>query len=187
LAAMPLPKLPALPSREAAAATAAAAAAASTATPPPASAPPVSVSDVAEDALARDARVLLTRASDRGGLGDVELARIASAGKKIANGDYQTAIEALAILNADLDQSVKVRTVAAGENLRSIAAREDTYGNAALWPLIWRANREALPEPWAVQRDQKLVMPSFPMLDDVTAALRYAQEHPQDVERPKSR
>ncbi len=175
LAAIPLPKLPTLVSREPPAAAAAPA-------PIPAAipAPPIA-------ATPDDAQILLRRASERTGLGDVELARIAAAEQKLVNGEREAAIETLALLNADLDRSVRIYVVVSGENLRAIAARPENYGNAALWPLIWRANLEALPEPWAVQREQKLIVPSFPPLTDVAAALQYAQSHQQDVVRPEAR
>lgn len=181
---MPLPKLPTLKSREALAAQAASAQAASGG--PPVTAAPIGAGS-AEAATARDALVLLKRASDRIGLGDLELAMVQSAEKKIANGEYAAAVESLALLNADLDRSVRLYTAAKSENLRAVAGREEGYSNAALWPLIWRANLEALPEPWQLQRDQKLIIPRFPPIADVVAALRYAQEHPQDVVRPEAR
>lgn len=137
--------------------------------------------------MAGEAQALLKRASERAGLGDLELTRIEAAERKIANGEHQAAIESLALLNADLDRSVRLYAVAKSENLRAVAARPENYGNAALWPLIWRANLEALPEPWQVQRDQLLIVPSFPSLTEVTAALRYAEEHKEDVVRPEAR
>ncbi|MGQ3058660.1 MAG: hypothetical protein ACT6T0_15855, partial [Nevskia sp.] len=184
LAAMPLPKLPTLKSREALTAQAASAQAAGGGAP--VTAAPIGAGS-AEAATARDALVLLKRANDRIGLGDLELAMVQSAEKKIANGEYAAAIESLALLNADLDRSVRLYTAAKSENLRAVAGREEGYSNAALWPLIWRANLEALPEPWQLQRDQKLIIPRFPPIADVVAALRYAQEHPQDVVRPEAR
>lgn len=190
LAAIPLPKLPTLISREAAAARDAAAAAAAAPAPEPLpAAAPTEAAAEPDQAWASDEELaaLLKRANERAGLGDAELARIAAVEQKVAAGERAAALEALARLNTDLDREVRIYSVAKGENLRAVAARPENYGNAALWPLIWRANIEALPEPWQVQRNQKLIVPSYPPLSDVTEALRYAQEHQQDVVRPEAR
>lgn len=147
--------------------------------PTPDTTPPAAAGD--------DASVLLRRAADRAGLGDLALARIARYEAMIGRGEREAAIEGLAQLNAELDAATRKVAVAPGENLRAFAGRPDIYGNAALWPLIWRANLDQLPEPWAVQRDQLLAVPSHPPLADIAAAIRYAESHPQDVVRPATR
>lgn len=186
LAAMPLPKLPNLAVREAA-------------PPPPAPEVPPRPAPVAAErpqpaapAAAAvpgsdDAVALLRRASERTGLGDLELARIARYEAMLRRGERDAAIEGLALLNAEFDRTMRSATVGAGENLRAVAGRPEVYGNAAMWPLIWRANLAALPEPWQVARDQTLAVPSFPALADVAEAIAYAQEHARDVVRPDAR
>lgn len=131
--------------------------------------------------------MLLRKASDRTGLGDLELARIARYDAMLARGEREAAIEGLALLNAEFDRQTRAIQVNTGENLRAVAGRADVYGNAALWPLVWRANLDVLPEPWQVSAGQRLVVPSFPSVADVADAIAYAQSHSKDVVRPSSR
>lgn len=44
-----------------------------------------------------------------------------------------------------------------GETLSGIALRE--YGHACVWPMIWRANNRAVPDPDVLQVGQILVIP----------------------------
>lgn len=177
---MPLPKLPSLVTRPPIPAPAPVAAPATPADVPAAPEEPrVPVID--------DAALLLRKASDRTGLGDLELARIARYEAMLKRGEREAAIEGLALLNAELDGAARTVAISSGENLRAFAGRTDVYGNAAMWPLIWRANLDALPEAWQVHAGQNLAVPSFPALSEVAESIAYAQSHPKDVVRPDSR
>jgi hypothetical protein len=134
-----------------------------------------------------DATLLLRKAADRTGLGDLELARITRYEGMLARGEREAAIEGLALLNAEFDGAARTVSISSGENLRAFAGRPDVYGNAAMWPLIWRANLDALPEAWQVHAGQTLSVPSFPALSEVAESIAYAQSHPKDVVRPDSR
>jgi len=184
LAAMPLPNLPTLVSREAAAAAAeasAAATAASRTAEPAARATAETTPEAAPDtgdALSTEIRSLLAKAGDRTGLGDPQLARIAELEAAAGRGEQQTALVGLLRLNDEFDAAMNSHTVAAGENLWEIAARAEAYGNANLWPLIWRANPRSLPQPSQVRAGQKLRLPRYPSLSAVAEALDYARAHP---------
>lgn len=177
LAAMPLPKLPTLVPRETPATSIAAAAAAEAALPP-APAPSTKPSAAVESPTATEIRSLLSKANERTGLDDVQLARIAQFQATAARGEQETALVGLLRLNDELDAAYNSYNVGHGESLWQIAAKPETYGNANLWPLIWRANPRALPQPRQVKNGQKLRVPRYPSLTAVTEALDYAASHP---------
>lgn len=186
LAAMPLPKLPTLVSREAAAAAAEASAAAAAAAAAQAAEPAtrVAVATAPEagpdtgSALSTEIRSLLAKAGDRTGLGDPQLARIAELEAAAGRGEQQAALVGLLRINEEFDAAMNSHTVVAGESLWEIAARAEAYGNANLWPLIWRANPRSLPQPSQVRAGQKLRLPRYPSLTAVAEALDYARAHP---------
>ncbi|WP_293000185.1 LysM peptidoglycan-binding domain-containing protein [Nevskia sp.] len=192
LAAIPLPRLPNLV-REAAPTELAAVtpAPAAAGIPPRIVAPGESLSapplDAAGNPLPVEPKIEtgsvaseLRRASERTGLGDAELTRIRSIEQQIAAGDSSGALRALAALNTEFDNAASSHVVARGEGLWQIASQPETYGNALLWPLIWRANAGALKDPTRVLRGQKLRIPRFPSLSAVAEALDYARRNPLD-------
>ncbi|WP_293395430.1 LysM peptidoglycan-binding domain-containing protein [Nevskia sp.] len=176
LATMPLPKLPTLVPRETPATSITAAVA--EAALPPAPAPSIRPAAGAESPTSTEIRSLLSKASERTGLGDVQLARIAQLEATAARGEQENALVGLLRLNDELDAAYNSYNVGTGESLWQIAAKPETYGNANLWPLIWRANPKALPQPSQVKSGQKLRVPRYPSLKAVTEALDYASSHP---------
>jgi len=179
LSAMPLPKLPTLVPRETPATSiaAATAAAADIALQP---APGIQPSIGGESPTAAEIRSLLSKASERTGLSDAQLARIAQLEATATRGEQENALVGLLRLNDELDAANNSYTVGNGESLWQIAAKPETYGNANLWPLIWRANPKSLPQPGQVKSGQKLQMPRYPSLTAVTEALDYAGSHSID-------
>lgn len=67
-------------------------------------------------------------------------------------------------------------TVKRGETLPQIAARSDVYGDANMWPLIYRANRDQIRDPKRIWPGQVLRIPRNASREDVAEALRQAQE-----------
>ena len=53
-------------------------------------------------------------------------------------------------------------TVKRGETLPQIAGRPEIYGNTALWPLIYRANRDQISDPKRLWPGQVLAIPRAP-------------------------
>ncbi len=49
--------------------------------------------------------------------------------------------------------------VRSGENLFAIAARRNVYGDALLWPLIYKANRDQIKDPQQIYPGQVLTIP----------------------------
>uniref|UniRef100_A0A831UHT2 Potassium binding protein Kbp n=1 Tax=Geobacter metallireducens TaxID=28232 RepID=A0A831UHT2_GEOME len=67
-------------------------------------------------------------------------------------------------------------TVKRGETLPQIAARSDVYGDANMWPLIYRANRDQIRDPRRIWPGQVLRIPRNASREDVAEALRHAHE-----------
>lgn len=67
-------------------------------------------------------------------------------------------------------------TVKRGETLPQIAARSDVYGDANMWPLIYRANRDQIRDPKRIWPGQVLRIPRSASREDVAEAQRHAQE-----------
>ena len=65
-----------------------------------------------------------------------------------------------------------------GDNLWVIAAKPEVYGNANLWPLIWRANPKSLPQPDKLRVGHGLRFPLYPSLKSVADAIEYASRNP---------
>jgi nucleoid-associated protein YgaU len=69
-------------------------------------------------------------------------------------------------------------TVRRGETLPQIAAQPEIYGDAQLWPLIYRANRDQIRNPRVVWPGQNLKIPRNLDRADLAEARRYAAEKP---------
>ncbi|WP_321390655.1 DUF4398 domain-containing protein [uncultured Desulfuromusa sp.] len=66
--------------------------------------------------------------------------------------------------------------VQSGENLAEIAAREEVYGDALLWPLIYKANRDQIKDPKEIFSGQSFVIPRDKTRDEADAARQEARE-----------
>ena len=67
-------------------------------------------------------------------------------------------------------------TVRRGETLPLIASHPEVYGDRALWPLIYRANRSQIRDPRHIWPGQVLRIPRNLGRDDAAEARRYSQE-----------
>ena len=65
-------------------------------------------------------------------------------------------------------------SVRRGETLPQIAARPEIYNEAALWPLIYRANRDQVRDPYQLWPGQVLKIPRSYSRDEATEARRQA-------------
>lgn len=65
-------------------------------------------------------------------------------------------------------------TVRRGETLPQVAARAEIYNDAALWPLIYRANRDQIKDPYQLWPGQVLKVPRGFSKDDAIEARRQA-------------
>jgi nucleoid-associated protein YgaU len=65
-----------------------------------------------------------------------------------------------------------------GETLPQIAAQAEVYGDASLWPLLYRANRDQIRDPRIVWPGQVLRIPRNASREEQAEARRYSQEKP---------
>jgi len=72
---------------------------------------------------------------------------------------------------------VSRHTVKRGETLPQIAAALEVYGDASLWPLIYKANRDQISNPAVLWPGQALRIPRNADKNDITEARRFASEH----------
>jgi len=72
---------------------------------------------------------------------------------------------------------VSRHTVKRGETLPQIAAALEVYGDASLWPLIYKANRDQSSNPAVLWPGQALRIPRNADKNDITEARRFASEH----------
>jgi nucleoid-associated protein YgaU len=183
-AGMPLPNLPALSPSEAANDTSSAAVEVARGETPSDIAAETSPAATAGAPAGTAAEIELRKAAERTGLNDLQLGRIERARRLIVAGDSAQALEQMQVLNAELDNAAVLYTVAAGDNLWRIAEKPSVYGNAFLWPLIWRANIDRVKEPYQLYKGMKLKVPTNPSVDRVAAALDYARQNSGEGLRP---
>jgi len=67
-------------------------------------------------------------------------------------------------------------TVKRGETLPQISAQPEVYGDATLWPILYRSNRDQIRDPRRIWPGQVLRIPRNIGRDDIAEARRYAQE-----------
>lgn len=68
-------------------------------------------------------------------------------------------------------------TVRRAETLPQIAARPEIYGDASLWPLIYRANRDQIRDPKRLWPGQALRIPRRFSRDEALEAKRFSAKH----------
>ena len=66
-------------------------------------------------------------------------------------------------------------TVKANDNLWSIAAMSEVYGNVDMWPLIWKANMEKIKLPDAIEVGMKLNIDRSASSESVAAAIKHSK------------
>jgi nucleoid-associated protein YgaU len=78
--------------------------------------------------------------------------------------------------NGSKDRQLPVSyNVKRGESLPQIAARAEVYNDSSLWPLIYRANRDQVRDPYQLWPGQLLKIPRNYSKEDVAEARRQAQ------------
>jgi len=77
------------------------------------------------------------------------------------------------------EQNLPLRhTVKRGETLPQIAALTEVYGEASLWPLLYRANRDQIRDPRVLWPGQQLKIPRNLDRNDINEARRFSSERP---------
>jgi LysM repeat protein len=67
-------------------------------------------------------------------------------------------------------------TVIHGETLPQIAGDAEVYNDQMLWPLLYRANRDQIRDPWHIRPGQILRIPRNVSREEIMEARRYGQE-----------
>src|SRR6185369_14849460 len=73
-------------------------------------------------------------------------------------------------------QQVLRHTVKRGETLPQIAALAEVYGDASLWPLIYKSNRDQISNPAVLWPGQVLRIPRNSDRNDINEARRFSSE-----------
>jgi len=71
---------------------------------------------------------------------------------------------------------VSRHTVKRGETLPQIAAQQEVYGDASLWPLIYKANRDQISNPAVLWPGQVLKIPRNADKGDLNDARKFSSE-----------
>ena len=133
-----------------------------------------------ENQRTREAATLLKGLYDTTGLSDAQLADLRAAEAQLVRGENAAALKRLRAIKT-VAQKPRDYTVQRGDTLSAIAARESVYGNSLLWPLLWAANREAIPDPHRLRAGQTLKIRPSPTVDEVVQAIREARQYPARV------
>ncbi|MES2682424.1 MAG: LysM peptidoglycan-binding domain-containing protein [Pseudomonadota bacterium] len=137
--------------------------------------------DYATDAArTRQAAALLKALYDTTGLNDAQLASLRAAEAQLVRGESAAAVTRLHAIKA-VTQKTRPYTVQRGDTLTAIAARENVYGNSLLWPLLWAANRDTIPNPNRLRAGQKIRIRPSPSVDEVVQAIQTARQYPSRV------
>ena len=121
------------------------------------------------------ARMALAKARQRTGLNDVQLAALRTAELAIVRGQGVRALDLIERVETAASIATKLYTVQRGDSLWTIAAKPSVYGNAFLWPLIWRANLDLSKDPAVLRAGMDLDIRTHPSVDEVYSAVQEAQ------------
>ena len=128
-----------------------------------------------DTAALEQAKAELAKARQRTGLNDVQLAALRTAELAIVRGQGQRALELIQRVETAASLATKLYTVQRGDTLWTIAAKPSVYGNAFLWPLIWRANLDLIKDPAVLKAGLDLDIRTNPSVEEVYAAVQEAQ------------
>ena len=123
------------------------------------------------------ARNTLPRLYTYTGLSDTQLQQVHEVELAIAQRQGHHAWQLASELEQQLKNRIAHHRVARGESLWTISGREDVYDNPWLWPLIWDANRDTVPDPAVLRAGQTLKIHPNPTINEVVRAVNYAHEH----------
>jgi nucleoid-associated protein YgaU len=66
-------------------------------------------------------------------------------------------------------------TVSSNDSLWDIAAKAEVYGNADMWPLLWKANKDKIKLPDTIEMGVKLVIDRDASPESVAAAIKHSK------------
>ncbi|MGQ0700960.1 MAG: LysM peptidoglycan-binding domain-containing protein [Panacagrimonas sp.] len=127
------------------------------------------------DHYARLANAALAATYRFTGLDDAQIVQLRAAEEILVTGNSRLAHSRLQSLNAQLEKKIRVHVVESGESLSIIAKQPEVYANPWLWPLIWQANVNVIPDPNRLRAGQVLRLRPNPTIDEVAEALKVAR------------
>lgn len=127
-----------------------------------------------------EAATLLKALYDTTGLSDAQLASLRAAEAQLVRGENGTALTTLRGIKA-VTENPRPYRIRRGDTLSAIAARETVYGNSLLWPLLWEANRDTIPDPDRLRAGALLKIRPSPTVQQVVAAIATARQYPSRV------
>jgi LysM repeat protein len=133
-----------------------------------------------ENQQTQQAATLLAGLYQTTGLSDAQLAAMRAAETALVRGETAAALKGLKAIKTSV-QKPRQYVIQRGDTLSGIAARQSTYGNSLLWPLIWDANREQVPNPDRIRAGMTLKIRPSPTVAEVVAAIKTAREYPARV------
>jgi nucleoid-associated protein YgaU len=128
----------------------------------------------------REAAGLLKKLYDTTGLSDRQLAGLRAAEAALVRGESAAALRQLQAIQT-IATKPRDYTVQGGDTLSGIASRDAVYGNSLLWPLLWEANRDRVPDPHRLKAGMTLTIRPSPTIEQVVQAIRTAREYPARV------
>jgi nucleoid-associated protein YgaU len=109
------------------------------------------------------------------GLTDEQKAMLAQAEDYYDQSKGREAYDAITALEASLAASRIMYTVATGDNLWDISAKDTIYGNPYQWPLIYKANADKIKDPDLIYPGQEFGIDRNPSNDEVSKAVSHAK------------
>lgn len=133
----------------------------------------------AERAMASQYLILaqqeLQQAQSLVGLNDTQLGIVRAAEVNLLRGEGRAVYATLKRFNAERTAATRSYGVERNDTLWSIAAKPHIYDNPRLWPLIWHANRDRLPDPKRLKTGQQLQIKPNPTVKEVVEALEFSR------------
>ena len=133
------------------------------------------------DYYATRANEELARSYSFSGLDDGQVLQLRAAEEILVTGNSRLAYGRLRTLNQQLEKRLKTYTVKSGDNLWVIAGRPEVYANSLLWPLVWQANAQIIPNPDRLRRGQVLKVRPHPSANEVAEAVRVARRGKKEL------
>lgn len=109
------------------------------------------------------------------GLSAEQKAMLAEAEDYYAQSKGREAYDAITALEASLAAGRIMYTVATGDNLWNISAKDTIYGNPYQWPLIYKANADQIKDPDLIFPGQEFGIDPNPSDDEVAKAVSHAK------------
>jgi len=123
----------------------------------------------------QQAKFKLDKYEGMGGLTDEQAAMLANAKDLYLQAKGRAAYDAIMEFEASLAASRIMYTVAKGDNLWNISAKDTIYGNPYHWPLIYKANADQIQDPDLIFPGQEFGISRTNSDDEVAKAVSHAK------------